>query len=72
MKFVRILLPVAVVSFGFFVTTSNVTATPELSKKEKTGCKTCHDIARPSKATPGLNKVGDCYKATPDMKKCKS
>jgi len=44
MKFVRILLPVAVVSFGFFVTTSNVTATPELSKKEKTGCKTCHDI----------------------------
>ena len=42
MKLMRILLPIAVVTFGFVVTTSNVTATPDLAKKEKTACKTCH------------------------------
>ncbi len=72
MKLIRILLPIAVVSFGFIMTTSNVTATPEFSKKEKTACKTCHDVAKPTKAAPGLGKVGTCYKATPDLKKCKS
>lgn len=72
MKVIRILLPVAVVSFGFFVTTSNVTATTEFAKKEKTACKTCHVEAKNTKEKHDLTPVGTCYKATPDLKKCKS
>lgn len=72
MKLMRILLPIAVVSFGFFITTSPVTGTVEFSKKEKTACKTCHDIAKPTKETPGLSKVGTCYKGSKDLKACKS
>jgi hypothetical protein len=71
MKQLRIVLPVAVVAFGFFVTTSNVTATPDLAKKEKTACKTCHVEAKPTKEAKGLSKVGDCYKGSKDLKSCK-
>jgi hypothetical protein len=72
MKLMRILLPVAIVTFGFVVTTSNVTATPEFSKKEKTACKTCHVNAKVTKESKDLNKVGDCYKGSKDLKKCKA
>lgn len=72
MKLMRILLPIAVVTFGFVVTTSNVTATPDMSKKEKTACKTCHVEAKPTKEAKGLSKVGECYKGSKDLKKCKS
>lgn len=68
MKIIRILLPMAVVAFGFVVTTSSVTATPELAKKEKTACKTCHVSAKEK----ALNDVGKCYKESKDLKKCKS
>ncbi len=72
MKLGRVLLPAAVVAFGFFVTTSDVSATPEMTKKEKTACKTCHDVAKPTKEAPGLNKTGSCYKKGPDLAKCKA
>lgn len=72
MKLMRILLPVAVVTFGFVITTSNVTATPEMAKKEKTACKTCHVNAKVTKEDKALNKVGDCYKGSKDLKACKS
>lgn len=72
MKLVRILLPAALVAFGFFVTTSTADATPDLTKKEKTACKTCHSVAKPTKEAPGLNKVGECYQKSKDLAKCKS
>ena len=71
MKLMRILLPIAVVAFGFAITTSNVTATPEMAKKEKSACKTCHVDMKPTKEAKGLNKVGDCYKGSKDLKTCK-
>ena len=70
MKLIRIFLPIAVVTFGFVVTTSNVTATPEMTKKEKTACKTCHVNAKVTKESKDLNKVGECYKSSKDLKKC--
>lgn len=72
MKLVRILLPVAVVMFGFVVTTSNVTATPDMAKKEKTACKTCHVNAKVTKEKKELTKVGECYKGSKDLAKCKA
>jgi hypothetical protein len=71
MKLTRIFLPVAVVAFGFFITTSPVTGTVELAKKEKTACKTCHVNAKVTKEDKSLSKVGECYKKSPDLKKCK-
>ncbi|MBL8237506.1 MAG: hypothetical protein JNM66_08820 [Bryobacterales bacterium] len=72
MKLMRILLPIAVVAFGFVVTTTTVTATPDMAKKEKTACKTCHANAKVTKDTAKeLTKVGTCYKGSKDMKKCK-
>ncbi|MFN0101860.1 MAG: hypothetical protein ACKV2U_07195 [Bryobacteraceae bacterium] len=71
MKLMRILFPIAVVAFGFVVTTSLATATPEMAKKEKTACKTCHVNAKVTKEKKDLNKVGECYKGDPDLKKCK-
>jgi cytochrome c551/c552 len=72
MKFIRIFLPITIVTLGFVVTTTSVTATPEMTKKEKTGCKTCHAVAKPTKGEPGLNKVGECYKGSKDLKKCQA
>lgn len=72
MKLMRILLPVAVVMFGFVVTTTSVTATPEMAKKEKTACKTCHVNAKVTKEKKDLTKVGECYKGSKDLTKCKA
>ena len=72
MKLMRILLPIAVIAFGFAVTTSNVTGTPEMAKKEKSACKTCHVNAKVTKEKKDLNKVGDCYKGGKDLKSCKT
>lgn len=72
MKLMRIFLPIAVVAFGFFVTTSNVTGTVELAKKEKTACKTCHVNAKVTKESKDLNKTGTCYKGSKDLKSCKA
>lgn len=71
MKLMRILFPVAVVTFGLLVATSLLTATPEMAKKEKTACKTCHVNAKVTKEKKDLNKVGECYKGDKDLKKCK-
>ena len=72
MKLMRILLPIAVVTFGFVITTSNVTGTVEFAKKEKTACKSCHVTVKVvTKETKALNKVGDCYKNSKDLKSCK-
>jgi len=72
MKLMRVLLPIAVVAFGFIVTTSNVTGTVEMAKKEKTACKTCHVNAKVTNESKALNKVGDCYKGSKDLKSCKT
>jgi hypothetical protein len=67
-KLFRVLLPLAVMAFGFFVVTTEMQATPEMAKKEKTACKTCHVTP---KEKP-LNDVGKCYKTSKDLKTCKS
>jgi outer membrane murein-binding lipoprotein Lpp len=72
MKLTRIFLPIAVVAFGFFITTTPVSGTMEMAKKEKTACKTCHVNAKVTKESKDLSKVGECYKKTPDLAKCKS
>ncbi|MBM3785333.1 MAG: hypothetical protein FJW30_13285 [Acidobacteria bacterium] len=42
MKLVRIVTTALVVAAGWLFTTTEAGATPEMSKKEKTGCASCH------------------------------
>lgn len=72
MKLIRILLPLSVVTIGFFLTTSPATATIEFAKKEKTSCRSCHVNAKVTKESHELNKTGTCYKDSKDLAKCKS
>ena len=67
MKFVRMILPAAIVAAGFFATTQDVSATVELAKKEKAGCTSCH--VKPKEKE--LNDVGKCYKESKNLKQCK-
>jgi len=67
MKLVRIVTTALVVAAGWLFTTTEAGATPEMSKKEKTGCASCHVSAKDKT----LNKTGECYKESKDLKACK-
>lgn len=67
MKFIRMILPAAIVAAGFFATTGDVSATPEMAKKEKAGCTSCH--VKPKEKE--LNEVGKCFKESKNLKQCK-
>jgi hypothetical protein len=58
MKSLRLLIPVAAVATLFVA--GNAFATPEMHKKEKKPCATCHEKGKPTK--DNLNAVGKYYK----------
>lgn len=58
MRYIKIALPSAVLTFGILLTSLPSNATVAYSKKEKTSCVTCH-VANGKKE---LNATGDCYK----------
>jgi hypothetical protein len=58
LKFIKIALPSAVLSFGILLTSLPSQATVAYSKKEKTSCVTCHVGAGKKE----LNATGTCYK----------
>lgn len=57
MRALRLVLPLAVLMTGLFVTTTTSFGKPEYAKKEKKSCVTCHVAA----GKKDLNDVGKCY-----------
>lgn len=66
MRTLKLVLPAAVLSFGFFVTTSVSYAKKEYTAKEKVACAKCH--VKP--AAKDLNAAGKCYGEKKDWKAC--
>ena len=62
MRKVRLILGVALMGVAFLATNSITFATPEMTKKEKKPCGTCHVKAMPKKGDDALNDVGKYYK----------
>lgn len=60
MKRFRLLIPALAVAALFLA--GNAFATPEMSKKEKKPCTTCHEKGKPTKENPLLNAIGKFYK----------
>jgi hypothetical protein len=67
MRALRLVLPLAVLMTGLFVTTTTSFAKPEYMKKEKAkSCTTCHVAA----GKKDLNDVGKCYAKKHSMEGC--
>ncbi|GIU76138.1 MAG: hypothetical protein KatS3mg004_3225 [Bryobacteraceae bacterium] len=60
MKRLRLLLPACAAALTFLA--AHALATPEMSKKEKKPCTTCHEKGKPTKENPLLNEIGKYYK----------
>lgn len=60
MKRFRLLIPALAVAALFLA--GNAFATPEMNKKEKKPCTTCHEKGKPTKENPLLNAIGKFYK----------
>jgi hypothetical protein len=58
MKLVKLIPALSVVALGAFLATNVSYATPEMTKKEKKPCTTCHVTAKSKE----LNEVGKYYK----------
>ncbi len=67
MKLIRMGVPAMIVGAGLMLLMTPSFGKPEFSKKEKTGCATCHSKA----GKKDLNDVGKCYKESKDLAKCK-
>lgn len=67
MKIFRLAISAAVALGGLSLMMTPVSAKPEYSKKEKTGCLTCH-VAVKSKE---LNDTGKCYSEKKPLTECK-
>ncbi|MEZ5400986.1 MAG: hypothetical protein R2729_15050 [Bryobacteraceae bacterium] len=67
MKLFRFILPAVFLAAGLLVNLQTSFAKPEYTKKEKTGCVTCHVSAK----SKDLNDVGKCYGEKKDVKACK-
>jgi hypothetical protein len=67
MKTLRVVLPIFVILGGILGTSIPSSAKPEYTKKEKTGCVTCHVDAKSKE----LNPTGDCYKKNGSLASCK-
>lgn len=68
MRALRIVLPLAVLMTGLFVTTTTSFAKPEYAKKEKKSCTTCHVAA----GKKDLNDVGKCYGKSHTLTGCET
>ncbi|MEZ5352506.1 MAG: hypothetical protein R2762_07700 [Bryobacteraceae bacterium] len=67
MKLFRFILPAVFLAAGVLINMQPGFAKPEFTKKEKTGCLTCHVQAKKK----DLNDVGKCYGEKKDLKACK-
>lgn len=67
MKLLRFGLPAGFLALGLMLNLQTGLAKPEYTKKEKTGCLTCHVEAKKK----DLNDVGKCYGEKKDFKACK-
>jgi len=68
MRALRLVLPIAVLIAGMFVTTTTSFGKPEYSKKEKKNCLTCHVAA----GKKDLNDVGKCYSKKHSLEGCEA
>lgn len=68
MRALRLILPLAVLMTGLFVTTTTSLAKPEYAKKEKKSCTTCHVAA----GKKDLNDVGKCYGKNHTLEGCET
>ena len=68
MRALRLVLPLAVLMTGLFVTTTTSSAKPEYAKKEKKSCLTCHVAA----GKKDLNDVGKCYGKNHTLEGCET
>lgn len=66
-KRLRFAISAAVACTGIMLTMAPASAKPEYSKKEKTGCVTCH-VSIKSKE---LNTTGKCYGEKKSLTECK-
>ncbi|MBI4907348.1 MAG: hypothetical protein HY820_27230 [Acidobacteria bacterium] len=74
MRILKLAFSAAVVTVGLIAVSTMSFATVEYSKKEKTGCVTCHVQKMPKKAdkaTHDLNAKGKCYEKSKSMANCK-
>ncbi len=63
MKYIRMMMPAALLAAAFLITSGISQATPDISKKEKKACTTCHEKgAKPTKENTALNATGKFYK----------
>lgn len=68
MRKFKLVVPAFVLMAGMMVPATLSFAKKEYTTKEKTGCVTCHVKA----GAKELNKVGDCYKDSKDLKACQA
>jgi len=69
MRALKLVLPLAVLLAGLFVTTSTSYGKPEYMKKEQLkSCTVCHGTGAPNKTN--LNDVGKCYGKNHSMEGC--
>jgi hypothetical protein len=66
MKTIKFIVPAAVATVGLLISSAPSYGKPEYSKKEKTGCVTCHVSAK----SKDLNDVGKCYSDKKELKTC--
>ncbi|MFN7919304.1 MAG: hypothetical protein U0Q16_04360 [Bryobacteraceae bacterium] len=67
MKPIKTVIAAVTLVVGLAINSVPSNAKPEFSKKEKTGCKTCH-VAVKSKE---LNDTGKCYEKEKSLTTCK-
>ena len=68
MKIFRLAVPAAILCSGLLITLTPSYGKPELTKKEKKPCVTCHVSAK----SKDLNDVGKCYKEKATLAGCES
>lgn len=67
MKPIKTLIAATALIVGLAINTIPSNAKPEFSKKEKTGCKTCHVTVK----SKDLNDTGKCYQKEQSLTNCK-
>ena len=66
-KRLKFAISAAVACMGIYLGLVPLSAKPEFSKKEKTGCVTCHVSVK----TKELNPTGKCYADKKSLTECK-
>lgn len=67
MKSFRFAISIVIGAAGLSLLMTPVSAKPEFTKKEKTGCITCHTAVKSKE----LNDTGKCYSEKKSLAECK-